>query len=85
MLLPRRVLVLRLADYGSGSMLCVWSQLLRHHSLPDSSISVYGWHRFVRSHFEAESHTVVTSECSHLPLGRCVVPGQPILHWGIIK
>ena len=33
--LPRCVLALRLANHGSGSVLHTWSQLLRHHSLPD--------------------------------------------------
>ena len=31
----------------------------------------------------AESHAVVSTECSHLPLGHCLVPGRPIPHWGI--
>ena len=57
--LPRCVLALRrLANHGSGSVLHTWSQLLRRHSLPDideilaSSISVYGWRRYVRSHLQ---------------------------------
>ena len=87
--LPRHVLALRLANHGSGSVLHTWSQLLRRHSLPDidellaSSISVYGWCHYVHSHLVAESHAVVLAECSHLPLGRCLVPGRPIPHWGI--
>ena len=39
--------------------------------------------RYVRSHLVAESHAVVSTECSHLPLGHCLVPGWPIPHWGI--
>ena len=31
----------------------------------------------------AESHAVVSTECSHLPLGHCLVPGRPIPRWGI--
>ena len=88
--LPRcTVLALRLANHGSGSVLYTWSQLLRRHSLPDideilaSSTSVYGWCRYVRSHLVAESHAVVSTECSHLPLSHCLVPGRPIPHWGI--
>ena len=40
-------------------------------------------HVYVRSHLVAESHAVVSTECSHLPLGHCLVPGRPIPHWGI--
>lgn len=82
-------MALRLANHGSGSVLHTWSQLLRHHFLPDideilvSSNSVYGWRRYVRSHLVAKSHAVVSTECSHLPLGRCLVPGRPIPQWGI--
>ena len=87
--LPRCILALRLANHGRGSVLHTWSQLLRRHSLPDideilaSSISVYGWRRYVHSRLVAESHAVVSTECSHLPLGHCLVPGRPIPHWGI--
>ena len=65
-----------------------WSQLLNHHSLPDisellsSPTSVYDWHHFIYSHLVAESHATLLYECSHLPLGRCLVPGRPIPHWG---
>ena len=87
--LSRCVLALCLANHGRSSVLHTWSQLLRRHSLPDideilaSSIFVYGWRRYVRSHLVAESHAVVSTECSHLPLGHCLVPGRPIPHWGI--
>ena len=70
-------------------MLHTWSQLLRRHSFPDideilaSSISVYGWRHYVRSHLVAENHAVMSTKCSHLPLGHCLVPGRPIPHWGI--
>ena len=87
--LPRHVLALCLANHGSSSVLHTWSQLLRCHSLPDiaeiltSSTSVYGWCCYIHSHLVAESHAVVSNECSHLPLGHCLVPGRPIPHWGI--
>ena len=31
----------------------------------------------------AESHAVVSTECSHLPLGHCLVPGWSIPYRGI--
>ena len=47
------------------------------------STTVYGWRHYIDSHLVAESYITVLDECSCLPLGCSLVPGQPIPHWGI--